>query len=94
MRNALRRNGGNRVDQIYVKRSETLSKYWHEKYLYDRRVEVKKFPKNVVTWSIESAKPGDPSVCSHFDCGRTLSLLESLCGQKCIKHSGKGETIY
>lgn len=34
----------------------------------------------------------EPEICSHFGCGRKLSLREKLFGNKCINHSIDYET--
>jgi len=34
-----------------------------------------------------AAGPGEPEVCMHFGCGKTLTLQERLCGKKCAEHS-------
>ena len=31
----------------------------------------------------------EPNICSHFGCGRTLSIREKLFGNKCINHNQK-----
>lgn len=31
----------------------------------------------------------EPRTCSHFGCGKTLSLTEALCGDRCIDHQGR-----
>lgn len=28
------------------------------------------------------------NICSHFGCGKELSLFEALCGNVCVNHSG------
>jgi hypothetical protein len=30
--------------------------------------------------------PTEPVICSHFGCGKTLTMQENLFGKKCIDH--------
>lgn len=30
----------------------------------------------------------EPIACTHFGCGKHLSLVEQLAGNKCLKHQG------
>jgi len=36
--------------------------------------------------SDEILSKSEPYTCSHFGCGRQLTLHESLCGNKCTTH--------
>lgn len=50
-------------------------------------------------YGYDALKPIEPSVnqfngdddrqCSHFGCGRILTLQEALAGNKCINHTGE-----
>lgn len=50
-----------------------------------------------VTDFILDKHPPEPSYCTHFGCGKILTLPESLAGGKCLKHqnneNGKITTI-
>ena len=37
--------------------------------------------------TIEAPLDGEREMCKEFGCGKKLSLIESLAGNKCIKHT-------
>ena len=60
--------------------------------------ELKKRIKKVYTqplptppFDYESQKEGERITCSWFGCGKTLTPLETLFGNKCLKHQNKNK---
>ena len=41
-----------------------------------------------ITDFILDKHPPEPSYCTHFGCGKILTLPESLAGGKCLTHAG------
>lgn len=43
---------------------------------------------------IESSYNGrEPAQCTHFGCGKILTLYEELCGSVCRRHSGPADIV-
>jgi hypothetical protein len=78
---------------IAVKKAKKLKAIWFEKYLDPHRSNhSEKIRQLYHEWDFEP-KEQPPVICSHFGCAAHLSLRDQLFGDKCIKHSQKGETI-
>lgn len=84
--------------EIAVKKSTKLKSKWCEKYVYGRRRKMKEVKPKPVYFDLREPYhewdfgiTPDPLQCSHFGCGRELSLRERLFSDYCINHQDPDE---
>src|SRR5690242_7331119 len=71
-------SGGDIQCGLLQEEGDFLMRHWEKEY-HDVTVEE--------IMLLMSAHYYEPKVCSHFGCGKKLSLREELFGSKCIDHS-------
>lgn len=83
----------NKFPTAYI-RKQVINDDWWEEYRSNEKDEP--YPgriyKEFELWE-EDYNEDKNQVCSHFKCGRNLTIQEKLYGTKCQEHSGEKDNI-